>query len=178
VAPQPTARPLGDLVIRPADPGDLTTLADVMGDREFFDDRISRQLDERGLLLTAWEDGQVVGDVYLWWEPADEDEVREHKPGVPVLNHLQVVAGRRNLGIGTRLVRAAEQLLRDRRHEQVVLAVELDNVGAARLYDRLGFRDWNHGQVICYSDVSLPDGTRKSSPEVCYMLTKRLTGDR
>lgn len=175
MATEPTVRPLGDLEIRPALPTDLTTLADALGDREFFADRIARQRGGRGVLLTAWEDSRPVGVVYVWLEPADEAEVRKYLPGVPLLHHLEVAAERRDHGIGTRLVKAAERVLLARGYDQVALAVELKNVGAARLYVRLGFRRWAHGRVVCYSETSLPDGSRKLRPDTCFMLAKQLT---
>lgn len=159
-------------MIRPARPNDVTALVGALGHATFFADRMRRQQHDGGVLLTAWEDDRPVGAVYVWWEPADEPEVRDHLPGVPLLNRLEVVPARRNSGIGTRLVEAAEHLLADAGHGHVALAVEKTNVDAARLYERLGYADWQLGDVICYSEETDEYGRR--IPEQCMMLVKNL----
>ncbi|HJW63533.1 MAG TPA: GNAT family N-acetyltransferase, partial [Actinomycetes bacterium] len=63
----------------------------VLGQRHFFTDRLARQQDGRGVLLVAWLDGRPVGDVFLDRGPADQPEVRHHLPGVPMLDHLEVL---------------------------------------------------------------------------------------
>lgn len=150
----------------------MTAIVDVLGHAAFFADRIDRQQRDRGLLLTAWEDDRPVGAVYVWREPADEPEVRDHLPGVPLLNRLEVVERRRNDGIGTRLVEAAERLLTDSGYGTVALAVEETNVDAARLYKRLGYQDWQRGHVTCYSEETDEYGLR--IPEQCVILVKSL----
>lgn len=160
--------------IRPARPADLTALVEALDHATFFTDRMGRQSDDRGVLLTAWEGDRPVGAVYVWREPADEAEVREHLPDVPLLNRLEVVRARRNDGIGTRLVAAAERLLAADGCEQVALAVEKTNVDAARLYERLGYLDWQRGDVTCYSEET--DETGRPIAEQCIILVKQLTG--
>jgi GNAT superfamily N-acetyltransferase len=159
-------------VIRPARPADLTAIVDALGHAEFFANRIERQRRNQGVLLTAWEADRPVGGVYVWLEPADEPEVREQLPGVPLLNRLEVVAERRNGGIGTRLVSAAERLLAAGGHVRVALAVEKSNSDAERLYKRLGYQDWQLGDVTCYSEETDEDG--RPIPEQCMILVKRL----
>lgn len=164
-----------DLVIRPARPDDLGALAEALGQAEFFAEHLARQADGRGVILTAWQGGAPKGDVYLRFEPAEEPEIRDQLPDVPLLTHLEVVPGYRNRGIGTRLIRAAERYLRERGYRRVALAVEVTNTDAARLYKRLGYRDWSNPPVVCYA--WLPDG-RDRRPEICYVLVKRLAGPR
>jgi ribosomal protein S18 acetylase RimI-like enzyme len=91
---------------------------------------------------------------------------------VPLLNRLEVVAERRNGGIGTRLVRAAERLLAADGHVRVALAVEKSNSDAERLYKRLGYQDWQLGDVTCYSEETDEDG--RPIPEQCMILVKWL----
>lgn len=165
---------MSDVEIRPAQAADLVVLVDAFGDEDFFADRIARQRAGRGVLLTAWADSVPIGDVYLWLEPADEPEVRQHLPGVPLLNHVEVHPDHRNQGIGTELVWAAERMLAERGYDQVALAVRIDNIDAYRLYARLGYRVWPHPPVECLYEVRLPDGSRKRCPEICYMLVKPL----
>jgi ribosomal protein S18 acetylase RimI-like enzyme len=164
---------MSDVVIRPAQDADLAALVAMLADEDFFVDRLARQSAGHGVLLTAWKGDLPVGVVYLWLEPADEPELREHLPRVPLLNHIEVHPDHRNEGTGTLLLTEAENLLAVK-HDQVVLAVRTDNVDALRLYERLGYKEWPHSTVVCISMVRLADGSRKSCPERCYMLVKQL----
>jgi ribosomal protein S18 acetylase RimI-like enzyme len=167
---------MSDVEIRPAEVADLVVLIDTLGDEDFFTDRLVRQREGRGVLLTAWTVGKPVGDVYVWLEPADEYEIREHLTGVPLLNHVEVHPDHRNRRIGTELVQAAEELLAERGFDRVALAVRIDNIDAYRLYARLGYHVWPHPPVVCMYEVRLPDGSRKRCPETCHMLVKTLHG--
>lgn len=168
--------PTNDVEIRPARAGDLLAVPAELGDREFFADRFARQTEGRGVLLLAFSEGLPVGTVYLWRERADEEEVRAHLPEVPLLNHVEVLAGRRNRLVGTQLVTEAERILAGYGHDQVALAVNVENTNAERLYKRLGYQRWDHDTLICWAEVRQPDGSRQASPETCYMLVKALTG--
>lgn len=163
-----------DLHIRPASTTDLAALARELGQRPYFADRLARQRDGRGLLLTAWRAGRPIGDVYLWLEPAEEPEIREHLPGIPLLTHLEIHADHRHQGTGTKLIQAAERELATLGHDRVALAVEVTNHGAANLYHRLGYREWPHPSVRCYA---LADGQRPPRVEICRILVKPLSRD-
>jgi GNAT superfamily N-acetyltransferase len=162
-----------DLHIRPARSTDLAALTGELGQGPYFVDRLSRQQAGRGLLLTAWRDDHPIGDVYLWLEPAEEPEIREHLPDTPLLTHLEIHADHRNQGTGTKLMLAAEQELVALGHEQVALGVEVTNVAAAMLYLRLGYREWPHPPVRCYA---LADGKGTRRIEICRIMVKRLAG--
>lgn len=162
-----------DLTIRPAQPDDLTSLTRRLGQARFFADRLDRQSDERGVLLTAWHGGLVIGDVYLWLEPAEEPEIREHLPDTPLVTHLEIHRDHRRMGVGTSLIGAAERLLTDGGFRRVALAVEVTNRAAARLYIRLGYREWPHPPVKCYSPGDV-NGHRRV--EICNVMVKPLTG--
>ncbi|MET0237744.1 MAG: GNAT family N-acetyltransferase [Kibdelosporangium sp.] len=165
---------MSDVEIRPAQQADLEALVGTFADEDFFVNRLARQQADQGVLLTAWVENTPIGDVYLWLQPADEPEVREHLPGVPLLNHVEVHADHRNRGIGTELVLAAEKLLAERGYDQVALAVRTDNDHAKRLYERLGYEIWPHSEVECVYEFRLPDGTRARGTETCDMLVKQL----
>jgi GNAT superfamily N-acetyltransferase len=160
--------------IRQGSAAERATLVAVLGERHWFADRLARQQQGGGVLLVAWLDGQPVGDVFLDCGPAEEPEVRRHLPGVPRLDHLEVPGPFQRRGIGTALIRAAEDTARQLGHDRIALGVGLDNLGARRLYERLGYADWGHGTVVG-TWVEYPDDrppVRLS--EVCDMLVKRL----
>lgn len=159
--------------IRAARDEDLTALVEELGQKQFFADRLAGQAADRGLLLTAWQENRPIGVVYLWWEPAEEPEIRAHLDGVPLLTHLEVHPTFRKHGTGTALTLAAERELAARGHEQVALAVEESNTDAMRLYTGLGYRDWGHGAVVCHTHE---EDDRPRMVEICDVLVKDLRG--
>lgn len=162
--------------VHTATPADLPALVRGLGQQHYFDDRLRRQRVGHGLLLAAWLGAAAVGDVYLRFEPADEPELRERLPGVPLLQHLEVRAGLRNRRIGSRLIRAAERVLRELGHSRVALGVALDNHDAARLYRRHGYREWPHPPIPTSSEEVRPDGSTYRRRELCQILVKNLAG--
>ncbi|MET8765307.1 GNAT family N-acetyltransferase [Lentzea sp. NPDC004782] len=157
--------------IRPAQPDDLPSLVGRLGQEGYFADRLERQDAGHGVLLTAWRAGVVVGVVYLWLEPAEEPEIRTHLPDTPLVTHLEIHPDYRRRGAGTRLIRAAEELLAHRGYDEVALAVEVGNTDAADLYARLGFREWPHSLVECFAPS---DGNGHRVAEICKVLVKSL----
>jgi hypothetical protein len=77
--------------VRSASNADLAALVAVLGERHWFTDRLARQQRGGGVLLVAWLDGRPVGEVFVECEPANEPEVRRQLPGVPRLDHLEVL---------------------------------------------------------------------------------------
>jgi GNAT superfamily N-acetyltransferase len=158
--------------IRPG--SDLAALVAALGQRHFFTDHLARQQDGRGVLLVAWLGGRPVGDVFLAWEPADVPQVRRQLPGVPQLIHLEVLGPLQRRGIGTALIRAAEDSARQLGHKQITLAVGVDNPDARRLYERLGYVDWRHGTIVATWQEHDLDGPPVTVSETCDVLVKRL----
>jgi GNAT superfamily N-acetyltransferase len=162
------------LEIRPGSAVDLPALVAALGERHWFADRLARQERGGGVVLVAWLDGRPVGEVFLECEPAKETEVRRHLRGVPRLDHLEVLGPFQGRGIGTALIRAAEDTARQLGHEWIALGVGLDNPKARRLYERLGYADWGHGTVVGTWVEYPDDGPPVTLSEVCDMLVKRL----
>jgi GNAT superfamily N-acetyltransferase len=139
--------------IRLAIDSDLSALVGAFQQARYFTDRFARQQRGRGALLVAWQGSELVGNVYLWWEPAEEAEVRRWLPGVPLLTHLEVRRPYRNQGIGTGLIAEAERILHQRGHRQVALGVGVLNQDAQRLYTRLDYVEWRHPAVRTERDT-------------------------
>ncbi|WP_410612162.1 GNAT family N-acetyltransferase [Amycolatopsis sp. lyj-109] len=160
--------------VRLAGSADLETFANVLRDRAFFDDRYERQRNGHGVLFLGWLGHRPAGVVYLWLTEAEEQPIRDHLPGIPLIMNLQVREDLRRRGVGTALVREAERRLLAKGRYRVALAVRTDNHDAARLYDNLGYRDWGHGDVICLARTTSPDGTVLTEKEVCHVLVRDL----
>ena len=163
-----------NLEIRPASDAGLATLVAVLGERHWFTDRLARQQRGGGVVLVAWLEGRPVGEVFLDCGPATEPEVRRQLPGVPQLDHLEVAGPFWGRGIGTALIRAAEDTARQLGYERIALGVGLDNLKARRLYERLGYADWGHGSVVGTWVEHPDDGPPVTLSEVCDMLIKLL----
>ncbi|HUQ58489.1 MAG TPA: GNAT family N-acetyltransferase [Lentzea sp.] len=161
------------MTIRRARPDDLPSLTRRLGQEPYFAERLDRQANGRGVLLTAWHAEVLVGVVYLWLEEAEEPEILEHLPETPLITHLEVHPEHRGAKVGTRLIAAAERILVGEGHTRVALAVEVTNAAAAKLYAKLGFRDWSHGRVKCYSPGDV-NGHRRV--EICEVMVKPLDG--
>ncbi|RSD10657.1 GNAT family N-acetyltransferase [Amycolatopsis eburnea] len=158
--------------VRPARSPDVEPFAAAFGAEWYFTDRLARQREGRGVLLLAWLGSRLAGDVYVWLEGAEEPPIRAHLPGVALLTHLEVRPQLRNRGIGRALVAATERYVLERGGHRVALAVRTDNPAAARLYRRLDYRDWGHGEVTCYTLDVRPDGRVVRRPERCHVLVK------
>lgn len=164
------------LVIRKACAGDLPALADAdAGHLGMLLERLGRQDDAKGVLLVATVDRRPVGHVYLWWEPADEEELRVLRPGVPLLMNLWVHQAWRGRGIGTVLTRAAEAGLFRRGFRRIALGIDPGNVDASRLYLRLDYHPWEHLDLKTHFDEFHEDGTHVVRWETCAVLEKELT---
>jgi ribosomal protein S18 acetylase RimI-like enzyme len=146
-----TGRQVVTMEIRSATADDLPALVAAMGQREFFTDRLASQENGFGLLLVAWIDADAIGRIYVRLEPAEEPEVREHLPGVPLIMDFLVLPEYRNNGFGALMLDHAEKMLRQRGCPRVALGVNHDN-DAIRLYERRGYREWPHGPVKTSED--------------------------
>jgi GNAT superfamily N-acetyltransferase len=111
------------------------------GATSFHARRFARQERGQSTYLVAWLDGRPVGHAELRWGGCDDAAVRAARPGCPEINALTVwPESLRSRGIGSALVRAAEERARERGRTAIGLGVADDNPRAAALYARLGYR--------------------------------------
>lgn len=168
------------IVVRQARADDLPALAELRDrDVKFYEERLQRQEGRRGVLLVAvnsggWRRRRYVGGAYLWLEDAEEPELRQWLPGVPLLQDLFVRPQHRNRWIGTRLVRSAEGHALAAGKTRLALGVLPNNQRAKRFYRRLGFREWAHGEIVTARQVSMPNGQSERTDEVCEIFVKNL----
>lgn len=138
--------------------------------RELFEQAYQEMLQGRRLMLVADVGGHPVGRLFVHlsagnWVYAD-GSTRAYLYSLHVMGPLQ---GR---GIGTRLIQAAEQELCQRGFQWATIAVAVENDGARRLYERLGYTVFRRDDSRwSYSD---PEGRRHEIREVCWALKKAL----
>ncbi|MER5208140.1 GNAT family N-acetyltransferase [Streptomyces sp. NPDC002825] len=92
--------------------------------------------------------------------------------GAGTLWQLAVLPALQSCGLGTLLVRAAEQRIRDRGLRTAELAVEEDNPRARALYERLGYVAY--GRAPDAGDEEGPDGSIRRHETMCVLMRKRV----
>src|SRR5438094_858417 len=100
---------IGYLTVRPASAGDLTALAGDVSQSNLLHDRLRRRDADKGELLIASRDSVVVGHIYIWLDEAEEQEIRDAFPDIPLLMNLWVREDCRRRGVGRTLIREAEE---------------------------------------------------------------------
>ena len=149
----------GDFVIRPARPDDEPTLVELEHASAIhhasvdparwrvpsIDDiaayrRKRRLADPDGGALVAEVDGQVVGVVELLLRGFTSESGAARIPIPSVDIGLSVAPEWRSRGVGTALMRAAEDWSREHGARRVILDLAGANTGALRLYERLGYQ--------------------------------------
>jgi GNAT superfamily N-acetyltransferase len=143
-------------------------------DRRFFLERLRRPGLRSGRILLAFVNSAPAGHLYVRLPPAEEAELRELLPGVPLLERLLVFDTFRKKGVGQALVAVAEELLRDLGYVKVALGVEPDNTVAIRFYERLGFAVWRDELVTTYKEHVGPSGQLAHEEDMCRMYVKSL----
>lgn len=128
-----------DLTIRDGAEEDLTDLDRALpgGDHrvQFANARAGRRD-----LLVARTGGEAVGTAVVRWAGV-ADGARELGGTVPEIGSVAVSSAWQGRGIGSALIGAAEARVRARQHGRAALLVAVENVGARRLYARLGYTD-------------------------------------
>lgn len=116
------------------------------------------------MLLVAWAGDVPVGSGQLDLDAAPIE-----------LKNLNVRPDRRGQGIGTALVAAAEEWTRARGHTRLSMGVAVDNPGARRLYERLGYVATGEMSTVTYDYVDA-EGLSRTATETDERLVKVLTG--
>jgi ribosomal protein S18 acetylase RimI-like enzyme len=93
-------------------------------------------------------------------------------PGAGTLWQLSVHGALQSCGIGTVLIQAAEQRIRDRGLRWAELGVEESNPRARALYERLGYVAF--GREPDAWDEEAPDGTISRHETICTLMRKEL----
>jgi ribosomal protein S18 acetylase RimI-like enzyme len=96
----------------------------------------------------------------------------EARPGAGTLCQLAVHPALQSCGIGSLLVRAAEQRILARGLRIAELSVEEINPRARALYERLGYTSCGHQSDAW--EMATPDGSVRRYETVCTVMRKRL----
>jgi GNAT superfamily N-acetyltransferase len=153
---------------------DLSALAADVSQLSLLNDRLKRRDQDKGELFVASHRTGLAGHIYVWLEEAEEPELRDALPKVPLLMNLWVRQECRRHGVGTELITEAERWLGKRGYRQVALGVDPSNVDAVRLYLSLNYDPWPYRDIQTYGETFLPTGEKIRYPEYCSVLLKEL----
>ncbi len=130
--------------------------------------------------LAAWHGGPderaaALGSVLIRWAGDREADVRAALPEVPAISNLGVAPQFRGQGVGTALVRAAEEVIVAAGRDQALMGAADDNWRARHLYRRLGYQD---SGVRYSSSYDFPDasGVLQRIHEQGAILVRQLSG--
>ncbi len=143
------------------------------GPNRYHEARYLRQTDGLSTFLVAYVSDVPAGSGEVLWQGAKERDVRDRFPGCPEINGLTVVAERQSQGIGTLIIRTAEQLAAQRGHRRIGMGVDHHNVRAAALYLRLGYRDTGCHYLDRYHYTD-DRGVRHEVTDPCRFLVKEI----
>jgi ribosomal protein S18 acetylase RimI-like enzyme len=156
VAPPVTIRPAAETDLPVLDRSIPTGANDVH--RAF----LRRQATGDATYLVAWRGAEPVGSGVIRWAG------RSPSPD-PEISNLYVPESLQGGGIGTAIVRFAEELIRGRGFGRVSIGVDVSNARAAALYQRLGYRDTGRRWTASYTYFDR-DGVEQSETEHVRVL--------
>jgi aminoglycoside 6'-N-acetyltransferase len=123
--------------------------------------RMWHRIGPRSEAFVAEADGRAVGMTELWLK-RPRDPLSARKPFIKVDLALAVLPAWRGRGVGTALLRAAEDWARAQGAERMVLDLDVHNPGAQRLYEREGYVV----EAIAMDKAIEPDPASIDGPDV------------
>jgi GNAT superfamily N-acetyltransferase len=166
-------------VIRRLEAADLPVIAATNGGNGWhgalqrWEAKLQQQASGQRITLVALDVAQVIGYGSLAWQS-------QHPPfagaGIPEIQDVVVATSHRGKGVGSRLIRALEQLALSAGNKKVGIGVGLyaDYGSAQRLYARIGYIPDGHG--ITYRNAPAPGGCEvRVDDDLVLWMIKDLT---
>ena len=169
--------PIEGLVVRPIRDGDIEAISEALrdlGSPAQPERGLDRGREGLGTFLTAWLANECVGYLTVHWRssPRSPDEWKDGRTAY--LEDLIVAENKRGLGIGTAMMLAAETMAHERGLSRVTLGVGVENDGARRLYERLGYADAGLDPVADRGRFQRWDGETAEWQETWRFMVKDL----
>jgi GNAT superfamily N-acetyltransferase len=160
-------------------PGELILVEQLLPspDPEIHARRLASQEVGGATYYIAWLGDRPVGHTLVRWGGSGNPLLSTHPSGpitVPYIEGLHVHPAYRSRGIGAQIIAAAEAEASRLGHDDIGLAVSIENVRALALYTRLGYRDLGLGQFPSLWSYVDHEGKRHVEVETCVYLSKPL----
>ncbi len=155
--------PRASVIIRPLQKADNHALEWHGGDdlRSFYERQWMAHEIGEAIVLIADFNGFPIGQTAIYWEG------KPAHPRIPDLQSLRVHPMFHGQGIGTHLLNAGAQVVKERGFHQIGLSVNPENLRAHHLYARCGYRvmtepyeaSWQYtnavGQIVVVTEIIL-----------------------
>ena len=155
--------------------GDLPRLLLGAGPRDRSHHVERSHMHQRGeaTYLLAWDGDRLCGRATLFHR-SKYDPVHAALGHLPELNALE--ASPRGRGTGSLLIAAADEHAAALGAHRIGLAVERENLRARRLYERLGYVEWEYGDVVDrWQERDVDGAVVGEHADLCSYLIKELT---
>lgn len=140
----------------------------------FHEKKIKEQDSGNNVWLIAWEDNIPVGHIQVRFDGMqDSNYVKQFVNGYAHIESLRVKEEYRNQGIGTQLILESEKLAKQKGLTKIGIAVgETDNPNARKLYEKMGYKEWDKGTFNVSWTVKDKSGQEITETEKCIYLIK------
>lgn len=138
--------------------------------------RYATQNRGEGLYLIAWHNNTPVGHFLLRWSGPNDVPVTKL---VNITHSAFLEAGvtvyeYRRQGVATAIIQEAERLAKEKGCTCLGLEVGINNPEAKRLYEKLGYEDWGHGEFPISWEYTDENGNKGIGTEVVIYMKKNL----
>jgi len=142
----------------------------------FQHNRYAVQQKGEGLYLIAWKHQTPIGHFLLRWSgPAD----------APVTKMIDItdrafleagltIEGYRSRGVGKSIIREAERLAKEKGCTHIGIEVGVGNPEAKRLYEKLGYEEWEYGEFPISWEYTDKNGKKGIDSEIVIYMQKNL----
>lgn len=149
------------------------------GNPMFQYNRYAIQKSGEGLYLIAWHNNTPAGHFLLRWSGPNDDPVTKL---VDITHSAFLEAGLtkdeyRRQGVATAIILEAERLAKNKGCTCIGLEVGVSNSEAKRLYEKLGYEDWGHGEFLISWEYNDKNGNKGRETEVVIYMQKKLKID-
>jgi ribosomal protein S18 acetylase RimI-like enzyme len=169
------------LEIRTARMGDLQALEEhlpVEGLPEFAKLMLRFQEQNLNTYLVAFLGRIPVGHLQIYWQGCRNKEVKHNLIQFPALYTIEVDPDHRSRGIGSAMMSVAERAVYEcgtRGSNYVGLTVDVKNRRASDMYERRGYKYWNHPPFKAEYDTQPYGGNGEVVSQTVLFMFKHLT---
>jgi len=166
--------------IRPAEESELAIIGSTFSPNDMTNPEYRRyevQKKGEGVYLAAWHNNTPIGAFLVRWSgPNDAPVTRfvEITRSAYLEGGLTLAEYQRK-GVATAIIQEAERLAREKGCTHIGLAVgSTDNPEARRLYEKLGYVYWRHGEFTVSWEFIDGNGNKRIDSEVVIYMQKIL----